>query len=235
MNILEFKESFIEGYLFNDLRSMSTKQDYGALGYPMVVSILAGMELFGRLLSGKDNRSGFVYYWDNFFVKQNQRYSLLGELIYQLVRNGIAHSFITKPGIFITKDEKQGNAITMDESKNIYIDANLLFSEFENSYNSLVKPIFENKRLPQNKTVQMQLDKLMADCHRNSKTEFKNLLSKCDLRGETLNLNRIDSTTRYNTSLSLSTQHISGMTAGGFEATTISQILKKSNKKTDDL
>jgi hypothetical protein len=58
MTLDEFLERFVEGYLFEDLCSMaaiklSDGQRYGAVGYPMVMTTLAGVELLGILTATK--------------------------------------------------------------------------------------------------------------------------------------------------------------------------------------
>jgi hypothetical protein len=51
----EFLERYVEGYLFADLQSMAAVKvpagQYGALGYPMMMTALAGVELLGALTS----------------------------------------------------------------------------------------------------------------------------------------------------------------------------------------
>ncbi len=49
MTLDDYLEQFIEGYLFEDLRSMasitgSPDKPYGAVGYPMVMTALSGVE-----------------------------------------------------------------------------------------------------------------------------------------------------------------------------------------------
>lgn len=152
MTIEEFLKRFIEGYLFHDLESMSEitlpeGQDDGAAGYPMIATILAGMELLGGLLIPNTDpfdpdrgNDYFLNYWNNYFVQQNPAYTGLGRLFRQLARNGIAHTFVAKPGIFV---EKEGNKqMSIDSSRQeIYINCNVFYKEFEDSYLKLVKPI----------------------------------------------------------------------------------------------
>ena len=56
MTLDEYLERFIEGYLFEDLRSMASIElppgkEYGAVGYPMVMTALSGIEVLGVLTS----------------------------------------------------------------------------------------------------------------------------------------------------------------------------------------
>jgi hypothetical protein len=54
MTLDDFLSRFVEGYLFEDLRSMAAIRLpegvlYGAAGYPMVMTALSGVELLGML------------------------------------------------------------------------------------------------------------------------------------------------------------------------------------------
>lgn len=155
MNIDDFLKQFIEGYLFHDLESMSkivlpAGQDDGAAGYPIIATTLAGMELLGNLLwPGRapfdpKNKSNdyFLNYWDNYFCKLNPQYTGLGRLFRQLIRNGIAHTFLAKNGIFIEKGTNRQTSIDTVK-KEIYVDCNVFYKEFEDSYLKLVKPIID--------------------------------------------------------------------------------------------
>ena len=153
MNIERFLEQYVEGYLFHDLESMSqitlpSGQDDGAAGYPIVATTLAGIELLGNLLMpnteafnpARKSNDYFLNYWDNYFSVEYPQYSSLGRLFRQLIRNGIAHTFVAKPGIFVEKGTNR--QLSIDTSKQeIYIDCNVFYKEFEKSYFKLVKPI----------------------------------------------------------------------------------------------
>lgn len=154
MSIDDFIKQFVEGYLFHDLEGMSkivlpSGQNDGAAGYPMVATALAGMELLGNLLMSNSDpfnpKSGndyFLNFWDNYFCKQNSAYTGLGRLFRQLMRNGIAHTFVAKPGIFVVKGS--GMQILIDTvKKEIYVDCNVFYNDFEQSYVKFVKPILD--------------------------------------------------------------------------------------------
>jgi hypothetical protein len=56
MTIDDFLTKFVEGYLFHDLENMSNlkvlpAQVDGAAGYPIVATVMAGIELLGNLLT----------------------------------------------------------------------------------------------------------------------------------------------------------------------------------------
>src|SRR5689334_16115349 len=75
MNIADFLEQYVEGYLFEDLTSMEPiragqGKECGAVGYPMVAATLAGIELLGALTSAKTfdpirgGRQYFRSFWE---------------------------------------------------------------------------------------------------------------------------------------------------------------------------
>jgi len=154
MDIDKFFGQFVEGYLFGDLQSMANvtvprDKTYGGVGYPMVATTLAGMELLGQLLMPNadkfdPNRGNdyFLNYWDNYFSKNNPEYTGLGRIFRQLVRNGISHTFVAKPGILVEKGTNR--QMSIDTTRNeIYIDCVVFYKEFEESYLKFVKPILD--------------------------------------------------------------------------------------------
>ncbi len=173
MKIEDFLTQFVEGYLFHDLESMSkvtlpAGQNDGAVGYPMVSTTLAGIELLGGLLMPNTNpfdpknksNDYFLNYWDNYLAKEYPQYTGLGRLFRQLMRNGIAHTFVAKPGIFVEKGSNR--QLSIDTSRQeIYIDCNVFFKEFESSYWKHVKPIIDGSDtslITTKATIQSRLD-----------------------------------------------------------------------------
>lgn len=86
--------------------------DYGAAGYPILATILAGMELLRAMTTNSTtgfNSSSFAgvryfqSFWDNYLVASFPEYSGLGKLFRQLVRNGISHIYLAKMGVMVTK------------------------------------------------------------------------------------------------------------------------------------
>lgn len=156
MDIKDFLKQFVEGYLFHDLENLAkieltVTQNSGALNYPMVLSILSGMELLGFILStdnkpfSGDTNSGNKYfenYWKNYFSVQEPKYKPLGNVFRQLIRHGIAHTFLTKHGVYISKGLNNKIQINASEKK-IYFDSIVFFREFVDSYNNLVRPIID--------------------------------------------------------------------------------------------
>lgn len=83
MNLSNFINQFIEGYLFHDLVYMAKIKvrkngKYGGVGYPMMATILSGMELLGSLLDPSrknfnplNGNHYFLNYWNNYFCASN--------------------------------------------------------------------------------------------------------------------------------------------------------------------
>jgi hypothetical protein len=155
-------------------------QTSGGVGYPMVSTTLAGMELLGELLMPNidafDPHKGndyFLNYWDNYFTIQNSAYRGLGRLFRQLMRNGISHTFVAKPGIMVEKGTYRQMSIDITRQE-VYIDCIVFFREFEDSYRKLVRPILDStaaspKTTKQN--IQTRLDDL-ATIYSNDSTKL---------------------------------------------------------------
>ena len=154
MKIENFLIKFVEGYLFKDLESMvnielAEVKEFGGAGYPVVSTALSGMELLGNLLtpgtspfnpnSGNDY---FLYFWNSYLSQEYPAYSGLGRLFRQLMRNGISHTFVAKPGIFVEKGTNRQVSVDTIRQE-VYVDCKVLFREFEDVYNKKVKPILD--------------------------------------------------------------------------------------------
>jgi len=186
MNIDDFLEVNVEGYLLNDLENMANYRictsSYGELGYPLIVSTIAGMELLGGLLSHNtfDKNKGDSYfreYWKN-YLGQNTRYrnrENFIDIVYQLVRHGIAHGFIVKPGILIVKNNPQKHLSYQIENttKALIIDAVEFYKDFKDSYCNHVKSDISN--LKQN--MQNRLNEMICCYQTQSNNLFNNLSS----------------------------------------------------------
>ena len=191
----EFLEQFIEGYLFEDLQTMSQitpdpARPYGAVGYPMLMTIMSGMELLGGLLVSanqdykpRGNSANFKNFWDKYFSREFPKYATLGGLVYQLVRNGIAHSFIAKHGIVVNKLSQE--AIELDsKNKELHLNPNELYYEFKQSYVNRVKPIFLGESQHDGLTVdilQQRINTLDNNYHTETLEVFNNNKAPIDL------------------------------------------------------
>ncbi len=157
---------------------------FGGVGYPMVATTLAGMELLGQLLMPNtdpfDQSKGneyFLNYWNNYFSQKYPEYTGLGRLFRQLMRNGISHTFVAKPGIFVEKGTNRQMSVDTTRQE-IYIDCNVFYMEFEDSYSLLVKPIIDvsaTSPATTKATMQTRLDNLSTSYTGDSTRLFSGL------------------------------------------------------------
>ncbi|MFZ2975056.1 MAG: hypothetical protein WA055_00305 [Candidatus Moraniibacteriota bacterium] len=180
MKIEEFLKQNIEGYLFCDVEKMleiklNKSENCGACGYPIMMTILSGMELLGFLLGNssfeaKDGSEYFKNYWENYFCKFNKKYKIEGldRLVRDLIRNGLAHSFMTKPNILIYKDSKESIELIDKERGIISFEVGSFFSDFKNSYYKFVVNDANKNNM------QKRLDNMIKEYSNNTKYFFKN-------------------------------------------------------------
>lgn len=148
MTLDEFLERFVEGYLFGDLRSMAPIKppdgQYGGVGYPMVMTALAGVELLGVLTSDEEfsphsGRKRFREFWQSFLYPSQPARQEMAPLVYQLVRHGLAHTYMTKPVIEVTK-AYHGEHLCRTQRGSIILDALTLADELSEAYTQRLKP-----------------------------------------------------------------------------------------------
>lgn len=145
--LLTFLEHDIEGYLFHDLRVMQAatvppEAPGGGLGYPLLMTSLAGIELLGAVLSTGpfDTRHGRDYfkdYWQRFLYPGRPPGPEV-DIVYQLARHGIAHNFLLKGPLGVTKGEPAHHL--KRAGSRFLIDAATLADHLIDSYENRVKP-----------------------------------------------------------------------------------------------
>jgi hypothetical protein len=152
MTLDQYLERFVEGYLFEDLRSMAAvkltpPKDYGGVGYPMVTATLAGIELLGVLTSNTEFKGWrgdkrFRDYWQHFLYPLRPDRQPIANAIYDLVRNGIVHTYTTKPTFVVTKGHDGRHMCwgRTDDGPAFWIDALTFAEESIESYDQRVKP-----------------------------------------------------------------------------------------------
>src|SRR5262245_20741877 len=126
MSLEQYLKHFIEGYLFEDLRSMAAvklapTRKYGGVGYPMVMSTLAGIEVLGVLTSDKEftgwkGNKSFRDFWRDYLYPHRPERQDIGGAIYELVRHGLVHSYITKPSFTVTKCNHSAHMCWLEET-----------------------------------------------------------------------------------------------------------------------
>jgi hypothetical protein len=189
----DFLEKFIDGYLFSDLFNLDkiklrNGKKYGACGYPMLTTMLTGMELLGILLSKniynyEHGKGYFTTYWNAFLGNINPNYSQrsLANTVYQLARHGLVHTFITKTGIIVSK-MKSTDHLEYDTSKSkLIIDVSILLKDFYNSYQIKYRPlILENRPFLKftNIHAQKRINELSDQYSRESIEEIQKLPNK---------------------------------------------------------
>jgi hypothetical protein len=115
MTLDEFLDKYIDGYLLEDLRSLREKipmphdRPYGAVGYPIVLACLAGVESLGGLSSPKtysfwDGEQYFKEAWARWLYPDRTDGDQLTAVVRKLIRNGIAHAYLTRTGVLIARD-----------------------------------------------------------------------------------------------------------------------------------
>ena len=125
--------TIVEEYLFGDLDSMTALEikPVGAVCYPIMMAVLAGSELLG-VLTGKGG-SGVAHYWEEFMSRVEPTYGQLGELADVLLRNGLMHAYVTKPGVGIRRDDPDAH-LTTDASGLHVFNCDVLAEHFKTSY-----------------------------------------------------------------------------------------------------
>lgn len=142
----DFLSHNIEGYLFKDLRMMERDDpDGNGVGYPLLMSACAGIELLGALLSSTRFDTwnhGHVYfgeYWRDVLYASPSPHSSYGAPVYQLVRHGIAHAFFPKGEIGVLRNDSSRH-FGRDSNGLLLIDAVQLARDLVTSYENRVKP-----------------------------------------------------------------------------------------------
>ena len=133
----------VEGYLFHDLDEML--RDDLHIAYPLLMATCAGIELIGKLVAqdthpNRGSEKCFLDYWANYLYAGDKNKGYLGELIYNLVRHGLAHTFLVKPYIAVARHDIQDMHLCWGETENgdrrLFIDAAQLADDFKDSYRS---------------------------------------------------------------------------------------------------
>jgi hypothetical protein len=142
MTVDQFLTRHVDGFLLDDLETMAAlpaEGGTGALGVPMVLTVFAGCELLGGLLSPGNCRTAFVTYWVDRLYPGAERAG--AEALYRLVRDGVGHAFIATPGLRVTRC-RDARHLTRDGDAFI-IDALTLHDDFRASYAAVRREMVE--------------------------------------------------------------------------------------------
>jgi len=193
MNIEDFLKMSIEEYLFKDLQNLSTiqvpKGDVGNASYPMLSSILAGMELLGIIVcpnnpirktkdkSEIDGGTHFTHFWTYYLSRYDKKYIGFNKLFYDLLRNGIVHTFMVKQHIIVYKSNSKHMCCSQTPPQ-LIVGCNELFEDFKQTYYQHVLPILtnENSITHVNRSkMQSNLDAVLDLYSEEADSQFKNL------------------------------------------------------------
>jgi hypothetical protein len=143
MTLDQYLERFIEGYLFGDLQSMAAikvpeGREYGGAGYPMVMTALTAVELLGTLTANEpfnkwNGKKRFRDFWKSYLYTGQPARQEIANLMYQFVRDGLAHTYMTKPRIEVTK-AYHGQHLCRTSDESIIVDALSLTEEVRVAY-----------------------------------------------------------------------------------------------------
>ena len=147
-NLDHLLHNYIDAYLMADLASMASvpvpTSGRGGMGFPLVQTVMAGIELLGRLELGQGGE-GFRHYWGQHLIAVAPAYGAAGldELFHKLVRHGIAHTTLAKGGdVVIVKH--QPNLHLRAWEGTLYVDCARLSEDFRESYVQSFLPGLDN-------------------------------------------------------------------------------------------
>jgi hypothetical protein len=146
MDILrEFLDKHVRGYLLCDVEQMSKisalGNGYGACGYPMLMALLAGIELIGVLYSdasyndrSKSNTEKYFPLGWNLLFSDRETYSKedVRKVYHYLLRHGLMHLYLSKIGVFVVKSGNLHNG--KDEGGNFVVNVDRFYQDFKESY-----------------------------------------------------------------------------------------------------
>lgn len=139
MTINEFLEKYVDGYLLHDLRQLDQIDvaGDGNAGYPMLMTTLSGCELLGRLLTGRKKEHAFAHFWVEYLYPHEPHREEIARSVYVLARHGIAHLYVAKPGIMVTKRQPDLHLVSIHDR--FWIDVTTLAADFESAYRQRAK------------------------------------------------------------------------------------------------
>lgn len=178
-DIAAFLKDNVEGYLFGDLRKMKvTSPEEVGVGYPLLMTTFAGIEILGALLSKKPlitkkahakqktharANDGWVYfgaYWKDHLYPTPSPRAAFGAPLYQLVRHGIAHTFTMKGNLGVLQGCPELH-LALDANGRFVIDAALLADDLVASYARDVSPMLDKPMSdPKRSMMQLRLDEM---------------------------------------------------------------------------
>jgi len=106
-----------------------------------------------------DNRNRIEEYWNTYMAQVNELYGDLGKIAEDLFRNGIAHNYLSRPGVAVVRGAPDRHLkLTRD---GLHFDCVELYRDFRRSYEDYAKPYMVNNATD----AQRRLDTLTAHDH----------------------------------------------------------------------
>lgn len=147
------REAFLsrnfEGYLFEDIETLKLAvprpgMDYGAAGYPLLMTVFAGIELLGSLVSTaafdpNKGRERFAEFWEEYMYPGDPSRRAAGRVLYKIARHGLAHAFVVKGTLDVYKNAPHMH-LTRSTGGVVSVDAVQLATDLRNTYISRIKP-----------------------------------------------------------------------------------------------
>jgi len=175
----------LDTYLIRDIETMldAKHKDSSGIGYPCLITILSGMELLGILISGDEDHA-FKYFWER-LEEENDIYksSKLRHIFRQTIRNGIAHYYIAKTGIYVHNDNPENhlNKVTIQGINGIYVSCSALYNDFKVVYEKVKADLLKD---PSNTHLDTLLNSISEGQSEVFKRTFKGItLTEKDLAG----------------------------------------------------
>jgi hypothetical protein len=136
-------------------------KEMGAVCYPMMMAVLAGSELLGALTGSKKDHE-VEHYWKKWLSKVKPKYGDLDRVAQDLLRNGLMHMYLTKPGIGVRRDESGQHLREVGGA--LMFNCVVLAGDFRRSYQEHAKAEIEANR----GRAQGRLNELMTDAAKKS-------------------------------------------------------------------
>ena len=111
------------------------------------MAIVTATELCGSFITGKTGngttRENFLAFWKSSYMPTE--YHDLSELFYNILRNGVSHSFVVKGGVIPSGDERGARDHLKFFLNGIFVYVPTLAKDVENGILMLLEDIHQNK------------------------------------------------------------------------------------------
>jgi hypothetical protein len=142
-NLDHLLDNYIDAYLMEDLVSMESVP--AGIGLPLVQTVMAGIELLGRLEHGRGGWYDFRYYWGHHLIVVAPVYAAggLDGLFHTMLRHGIAHTTLVMGGSVALVKHQPSLHLRVSGST-LFVDCAQLSKDFRKSYEESFLPGLDN-------------------------------------------------------------------------------------------